>query len=105
MASDLGVREIARRLGRSPSTISREVRRHASTRSYRLEYRASTAQWHAEPRARRPKVGKLAANDGLREYVQSRLAGVVRMPDGTVVPGPVVPEWKGRSKPRRQDRR
>jgi AraC-like DNA-binding protein len=32
-----GVREIARRLGRSPSTISRELRRNASTRTWRLE--------------------------------------------------------------------
>jgi IS30 family transposase len=102
---DLGVREIARRLGRSPSTISRELRRNASTRSYRVEYRASTAQWHAERRARRPKIAKLAANERLREYVQDRLAGVIRMPDRTVVAGPVVPEWKGRNKPRRQDRR
>jgi Helix-turn-helix domain len=56
-AQDVGVREIARRLGRSPSTISREVRRNASTRSYHLEYRASTAQWqssvgHGGPRSR-----------------------------------------------------
>src|SRR5829696_10461258 len=54
-AQKLGVREIARRLNRSPSTISRELRRNASTRTWRLEYRASTAQWHAERRARRPK--------------------------------------------------
>jgi IS30 family transposase len=46
-AQEVGVREIARRLGRSPSTISRELRRNASTRTYRLDYRASTAQWHA----------------------------------------------------------
>jgi DNA invertase Pin-like site-specific DNA recombinase len=49
-----GVREIARSLGRSPSTISRELRRNAATRSGALEYRATTAQWHAERRARRP---------------------------------------------------
>ena len=49
--SDVGVREIARRLGRSPSTISRELRRNAATRGGRLEYRATTAQWHAERRA------------------------------------------------------
>src|SRR5829696_5708705 len=53
-AQKLGVREIARRLNRSPSTISRELRRNASTRTWRLEYRASTAQWHAEGRGRRP---------------------------------------------------
>ena len=40
-AQELGVREIARRLRRSPSTISRELRRNASTRTWRLEYRAS----------------------------------------------------------------
>src|SRR5918994_6340494 len=36
-AQKLGVREIARRLGRSPSTISRELRRNVSTRTWRLE--------------------------------------------------------------------
>jgi IS30 family transposase len=43
-AQGLGVREIARRLGRSPSTISREVRRNASTRTYHLTYKTSIAQ-------------------------------------------------------------
>src|SRR5580698_2325024 len=61
----VGVREIARRLGRNPSTISREVRRNASTRTWRLEYKASTAQWHAERRARRPKEAKLVINERL----------------------------------------
>lgn len=74
-AQEVGVREIARRLGRAPSTISRELRRNASTRTWRLEYRASLAQWHAERRARRPKVAKLVANDRLRGYVQDRLLG------------------------------
>ena len=58
-AQGMGVREIARQLGRDPSTISRELRRNASTRTYRLDYKASTAQWHAERRARRPKTAKL----------------------------------------------
>lgn len=103
-AQGLGVREIARRLKRSPSTISRELRRNASTRTFRLEYRASLAQWHAERRARRPKAAKLATNDRLREYVQDRLSGVVRMPDGRPV-GPPGPKWQGRNKPHRGDRR
>ncbi|MGW1682906.1 IS30 family transposase [Saccharopolyspora sp. NPDC002376] len=100
-----GVREIARRLGRSPSTISRELRRNAATRGGKLEYRASVAQWKAELLAQRPKTAKLAENEQLREYVQDRLAGVIRAPDRTPVPGPVPPEWKGRNKPHRQDRR
>src|SRR5438477_1512944 len=72
-----GVREIARRLARSPSTVSRELRRNAATRGGRLEYRASTAQWHADQRARRPKPAKLAVNEQLRTYVQDRLSGAV----------------------------
>ncbi|GAA6527842.1 hypothetical protein IDVR_36420 [Intrasporangium sp. DVR] len=46
-AQDQGVREIARQLGRSPSTISRELRRNAATRSGNLTYRAGVAQWKA----------------------------------------------------------
>ena len=76
-AQGLGVRAIARRLGRDPSTVSRELRRNASTRTYRLDYKASTAQWHAERRARRPRPAKLAGNDRLRRYVQDRATQVV----------------------------
>jgi transposase len=104
-AEGKGVRAIAREIGRSPSTISRELRRNAATRGGKLEYRASVAQWKAELVARRPKTAKLAANVVLREYVQERLAGHVRRPDGTAVAGPAVKPWKGRNKPRRQDRR
>jgi IS30 family transposase len=103
-AQKLGVREIARRLGRSPSTISRELRRNASTRTWRLEYKASIAQWHAERQARRPKAAKLATNDHLREYVQERLAGAVRLPNGRGV-GPPGRKWNGKNKPHRGDRR
>ena len=103
-AQRLGVREIARRLGRAPSTISRELRRNASTRSNELAYRATTAQWHAERRASRPKVSKLAADDRLRDYVQDRLAGRIARPDGELVPGPTV-RFIGRRHGRRADRR
>jgi IS30 family transposase len=103
-AQNLGVREIARRLNRSPSTISRELRRNASTRTWRLDYKASTAQWHAERRARRPKAAKMAGNERLRDYVQERLSGEARTPDGRLI-GPPGPRWKGRGKPHRADRR
>jgi IS30 family transposase len=103
-AGGCGVREIARRLGRSPSTISRELRRNAATRSGRFEYRATTAQWHADLRAKRPKPAKLALNTRLRDYVQDRLAGRVRRPDGVAVGGPEV-AWIGRRRGRRRDRR
>jgi transposase, IS30 family len=103
-AQRCGVREIARRLRRSPSTISRELRRNAATRSGRLEYRASTAQWHADQRARRPKSAKLAVNAELRRYVRDRLSGAVERPDGGAVDGPEV-AWIGRRHGRRKDRR
>src|SRR5215210_364255 len=99
-----GVREVARRLGRAASTISRELRRNAATRGGGLEYRATTAQWHAERAARRPKPAKLATNAALRTYVQDRLAGAVAAPGGAAVPGPAV-LWKGRRHGPRQPRR
>lgn len=71
------VREIARRLGRSPSTVSRELRRNASG-SDPARYRASVAQAEADQRARRPKAAKLAVQPALREYVQDKLASVER---------------------------
>jgi len=98
-----GVREIARRLVRAPSTISRELRRNAATRAGGLEYRATAAQWHAERVARRPKPAKLAVNATLQQYVQERLAGVVIAPSDSGV-GRVVP-WTGRRHGRRQHRR
>lgn len=102
-AQKLGVREIARRLERAPSTISRELRRNAATRSGGFEYRASTAQWHAERKSKRPKVAKLAAYAALRQYVQERLAGTIAIGTGAAV-GPDV-NWNGRRHGRRQDRR
>ena len=103
LAGGFGVREIARRLGRAPSTISRELQRNAAIGRGRVEYRASTAQRHAERRARRPKPAKLVVNPQLRAYVQDRLAGAVRRPDGTVG-GPQV-SWRGRRHGPRKDRR
>jgi hypothetical protein len=95
-AQSHGVREIARRVRRvagSPSTISRELRRNASTRTWRLDYKATIAQWHAEPRACRPK---LAESERLRTWVQDRLAGEVKLPDGTTV-GPKPKAWNGKN--------
>ncbi|MGH8203049.1 MAG: IS30 family transposase [Steroidobacteraceae bacterium] len=55
LASACSLRHIARRLGRSPSTMSREVRRHGG----RMAYRAEAAEAGAWARARRPKRCKL----------------------------------------------
>jgi len=103
-AQQHGVREIARRLGRSPSTVSRELRRNAATRAGTLAYRATVAQWKAERAGKRPKPAKLAGDERLRAYVQARLSGAVTDAEGRPIPGPNVP-WKGRRHGRRADRR
>ena len=88
--------EIARELGRHPSTISRELDRN-QLQGYprkpprpdgqrrrpgpvpgargpgRRRYRASPAQAKAEGRTRRPKPSKIAERPALQDYVQDRL--------------------------------
>ncbi len=64
------MRCIARRLGRSPSTVSRELRRNADRRG---GYRATTAHALAWERASRPKPAKLATNLALRAKVEQDL--------------------------------
>jgi transposase, IS30 family len=64
------MRCIARRLGRSPATISRELRRNADGHG---GYRATTAHALAYRRAGRPKPAKLATNLELRAKVQEYL--------------------------------
>ena len=65
----LGVREIARRLGRSASTVSRELARGATSRGYR----ASSGQGKADQARTGSRAGKLATNLRLRAEVQGRL--------------------------------
>src|SRR4051794_5702384 len=57
-----GRREVARRLGRAPSTISRELRRNAATRGGGLEDRATTPPGPAGGAAPPPQPAKPAAN-------------------------------------------
>ncbi|MGO9098383.1 MAG: IS30 family transposase [Mycobacterium sp.] len=103
-AQGAGVRQIARELGRAPSTISRELRRNAATRGGKLDYRTSVAQWKADLVAQRPKIAKLVTNPRLRDYVQHRLSGQISRRDGTTVLGPGTGPWTGRNKPHRGDR-
>lgn len=63
------MRSIATRLGRAPSTISRELRDGTTQRGYR----PSSAEQLSRERARRPRGGKLASSERLREYVQTGL--------------------------------
>lgn len=63
----VGVRGIARRLGRAPSTISRELRRNAA--SHRLGYRPFEAHRQATARRARPRPRRLDSHAGLRREV------------------------------------
>jgi IS30 family transposase len=69
MASDSSIREIARLLKRSASTVSREVTRHGG----RPAYRAHDADRQAWASALRPKRCLLTGNRKLRNIVASKL--------------------------------
>ncbi len=69
IASGSSIREIARRLDRAASTVSREVNRHGG----RPVYRAHEADDQAWESALRPKRCLLALHQKLREVVASKL--------------------------------
>lgn len=69
LCAGLSMRQVARNLGRPPSTISREVNRNGGS----PRYRANTADDNAWDRARRPKLCHLARHGRLRRLVASKL--------------------------------
>ena len=69
VAAGQSIRSVARRLGRSPSTISREIMRNGGQECYR----ASLADHAAWDRGRRPKTCRLAENRTLAHIVAGKL--------------------------------
>ena len=69
IVSDLSLRAIAARLGRTPSRISREVGRNGGLQNYRAN-QADQAAWD---RAQRPKPCKLVCEPALSRLVASKL--------------------------------
>ncbi len=70
LAAGYSQRSVAAQLRRSPSTISREVRRNISGAG---NYRPFGAHRKALGRRPRPRSGKLAHDNDLRDFVQDRL--------------------------------
>lgn len=68
----VSMREIARRLDRSPSTVSRELRRNIAPHD-RGHYDAPLAHSRARARGARPGRARLAADADLRAVVQAKL--------------------------------
>src|SRR3954469_1643423 len=69
IATQKSARSLARKLGRSPSTVAREISRNGGYDRYRA-VPADDAAW---VRTRRPKRCKLAENPRLRRAVASKL--------------------------------
>jgi hypothetical protein len=69
VAEGVSLREIATRLGRAPSTVSREVAHNGSRPNYRA-LRADRRAWQC---AKRPKPAKLMACPRLRREVERLL--------------------------------
>jgi transposase, IS30 family len=67
-----GVREIARRLGRSPSTVSRELRRNLRPHDQHV-YDGDLADARARQRARRVRRARLQRDQELRKVVPAKL--------------------------------
>ena len=70
--------QIARMIGRSPSTVGRELRRNVRASDVgpanrRRGYKAIKAQERAEAQRRRPKLRKVDIDEALFDYVQDRL--------------------------------
>jgi IS30 family transposase len=66
------IRPIARRLGRSPSSISREIRRNTNPANGR--YEPYLAHQLGHERLKRPKPRRITSNPRLLEYVRDGLA-------------------------------
>jgi IS30 family transposase len=70
LAAGHSQRSVAAQLRRSPSTISREIRRNISSAG---NYRPFGAHRKALGRRPRPRSGKLAHDNDLRDFVQAKL--------------------------------
>jgi IS30 family transposase len=71
-AQRMGVREIARAIGRAPSTVSRELRRNLLVHD-RNRYDGELAHARARQRARRTRPTVIGLDEALREVIAAKL--------------------------------
>ena len=71
LAQKRSIREIAREIGRSPSTVSREIKRNSGKTGYRA-FSASRRARTAAASRRRGK-SKVARQSALRQYILEKL--------------------------------
>lgn len=71
LAQKKSIREIAREIGRSPSTVSREIKRNRGKTGYRAFSASGRARTSAG--SRRKGKGKLTSQSGLRQYIMEKL--------------------------------
>ena len=98
VAAGCSAREIARRIGRAPSTVTRELNRNRG----RQQYRAADADDAAWRRARRPKLRKLAQAGRLRQLVPRNFDWTgrrSRYPVGCNAITPTASSFKCRTRP------
>ncbi|WP_157941952.1 helix-turn-helix domain-containing protein, partial [Escherichia coli] len=69
LVAKLSIRDIAAKLSRAPSTISREVRRHGGAK----QYRAAKADATAWENALRPKPCKLIESPALCKIIAEKM--------------------------------
>lgn len=77
----MGVREIARAIGRDKSTVSRELARNSSPTGAAPYYRASTAQRKSERRRARCRRPRLTDDPKRRALVVSKVRDDRRSPE------------------------
>ena len=70
LASKIPLRQIAKKLGRAPSTVSREINRHGGRKNYRAIL-ADERAWHL---SRRLKICKHEQEPRLRRVVSEKLS-------------------------------
>ena len=98
------IQEIARRLGRAASTISRELRRNAAHTKWRLGVSCDDGAVACRAIRSSPEADEACAQLSIAHLCGGATGWCCHCSERVSIPGPAV-SWKGRRQGRRQDRR